>query len=578
MSFTAPWGLLALLSVPAVIALHLFRNRLPERRVAAVFLFPGTAVASDGGRTRTKLRRSRSLWLECLAALLATLWLSGFTFGDLLPRHLVVVIDNSASMAATSTRERAGKVLQQLHEDLAANDEISIVVSGTPAQVVAGPRAERGELQSFRTQWQPSMPSHSLQSALDLAREIAGHSGEIVFLTDADLADSGGDVRTVGCGRAVGNAAVASLQRLRGAKADRLLVKIAGYGKVGNGDVVVTAGDLELARVPMSQIRPSGDLDFAVSVPHDQERVRVQLPDDALLLDNEAWLVAVPDVIVSVCDELPALLRAQLELPRIFDALQSWREESNARRAQLVLRATPGTLRAGQIEMVLARTAGKKQAHRSPFVLDRSHSLLSGIELQGIAWQSGSGQLPGQVLVASGDKVLISAEQTAAGRRIWCDVDGMAGNFVRAPDWPILFANVLELASQDVPGCVAQQLAVGDELIYRCGEVKQAIELVGPNQQVLVTSVGDLTGYVTQPGLHQVRVRNGQTLVEIAVRFVDPHESDLRTVQQFDHAADEAVRSSVAARIDAGPMRRVLAVLLLLAVGLNWWWLQRRAG
>jgi hypothetical protein len=62
------------------------------------------------------------------------------------------------------------------------------------------------------------------------------------------------------------------------------------------------------------------------------------------------------------------------------------------------------------------------------------------------------------------------------------------------------------------------------------------------------------------------------------VRFVDPHESDLRAVQQFDHPADAAVRSSVAARIDAGAMRRVLAVLLLLAIGLNWWWLQRRAG
>lgn len=578
MSFTSPWGLLALLSVPAIIALHLFRNRLPEKRVAAVFLFPGTAVASDGGRTRTKLRRSRSLWLECLAAVLATLWLSGFTFGNLLPRHLVVVLDNTASMAAKSTRERADEVLQQLYEDLAANDEISIVVSGTPAQVVVGPRARRDELQSFRTQWQPSRPSHSLQSALDVAREIAGYSGEIVFLTDADPADPGGDVRIVGCGRAVGNAAVASLQRLRGAAADRLLVTIAGYGKVASGDVIVTAGELELARIPMSQVQPSGDLNFAVAVPHDQQRVHVQLPDDALSLDNEAWLVATPEVIVSVCDELPSLLRSQLELPRIFDAMQSWREEPNARRAQLVLRSTPGTLRAGQIEMVLACTGGNKQAHRSPFVLDRSHPILSGIELQGVAWQSGSGQLPGQVLVASGDKVLLSAEQTAAGRRIWCDVDGQAGNFVRAPDWPILFANVLELARQEVPGCVAQQLAVGDELIYRCGEVKQAVELVGPSQQVLATSVGDLTGYVTQPGLHQVRARNGQTLVELAVRFVDPHESDLRAVQRFDHPADAAVRSSVAARIDAGAMRRVLAVLLLLAIGLNWWWLQRRAG
>ena len=50
MTFAAPFGLLALLAVPAIVALHLFRRRLAERRVAGAFLFPATPVASDGGR------------------------------------------------------------------------------------------------------------------------------------------------------------------------------------------------------------------------------------------------------------------------------------------------------------------------------------------------------------------------------------------------------------------------------------------------------------------------------------------------------------------------------------------------
>ena len=70
MSFTAPLGLLALLAVPVIVALHRFRNRLPEQRVAGLFLFPGTAVASPGGRKVTRLWQSRSLWLECTAAVL----------------------------------------------------------------------------------------------------------------------------------------------------------------------------------------------------------------------------------------------------------------------------------------------------------------------------------------------------------------------------------------------------------------------------------------------------------------------------------------------------------------------------
>ena len=107
MTFAAPWGLLALLALPAVVALHLYRNRLPEQRVAGLFLFPATAAVSEGGRVRTRLVRSPSLWLECLAALLAALWLAGLTFGALRPRHVVVALDDSASMSAEGTRARA---------------------------------------------------------------------------------------------------------------------------------------------------------------------------------------------------------------------------------------------------------------------------------------------------------------------------------------------------------------------------------------------------------------------------------------------------------------------------------------
>ena len=42
----------ALLALPAIVILHRFRNRLPERRVAALFLFPSRAlIAGCSART-----------------------------------------------------------------------------------------------------------------------------------------------------------------------------------------------------------------------------------------------------------------------------------------------------------------------------------------------------------------------------------------------------------------------------------------------------------------------------------------------------------------------------------------------
>lgn len=578
MSLTAPLGLLALLAVPAIVALHLFRNRLPEKFVAALFLFPGTAVASDGGRTRTRLLRTPSLWLECLAAALLALWLSGFTLGGMLPRHLVLVLDDSASMAAVATQQRAKEQLQQLCDELSSDDEVSVVLSGKPAQVVVGPRARPPELTAWLPTYWPARRDHPLQGALDLAREVAGHSGEIVCLTDHEPVDPGEDMRVVGCGQAAGNAAIASLQRSLGERQDRLLVKIVAYGEVTSGDVLVTVDGGEPIRVPLQLGAGSDTMQFALPVARDQLRVHVQLPDDALLLDNEAWLLPSAQPIVAVCNRLAPAQSDLLELPRMLAAMTGWREESNERRAQLILRASPGSPAAGQCELVIAASAGPKQAHRSPFVIDRSHALLSGVALEGVAWQSGSAELPGQVLVAAGSKVLLSREVLAAGNRIWCDVDARAGNLVRAPDWPILFANALELARREVPGCLAQNLDVGDELVYRAGEVRQPVSLLGPDGTTLAAAVGDLSAVVAQPGRYAVVTKDARQLAEVAVRFVDVRESDLRRATTFDRLPNRAARRAVAARVDSAPMRRILVALLLLVVSLNWWFLQRRAG
>ena len=48
--FTTPLGLLALLAIPAIVAIHLFRRRFPVRPVAGLFLWQ--IVPADAGRRR----------------------------------------------------------------------------------------------------------------------------------------------------------------------------------------------------------------------------------------------------------------------------------------------------------------------------------------------------------------------------------------------------------------------------------------------------------------------------------------------------------------------------------------------
>ena len=102
MGFANPLGLLALLAIPAILYLHLFRRRFRERNVSALFLFAADALPTSAGRTRSRLLRTASLWCELLAAFALALWLGGLHFGAPdAERHVVLVLDDSASMNAT---------------------------------------------------------------------------------------------------------------------------------------------------------------------------------------------------------------------------------------------------------------------------------------------------------------------------------------------------------------------------------------------------------------------------------------------------------------------------------------------
>ena len=64
MIFTAPLGLLALLAIPAIIAIHLFRRRFPPRSVAGLFLWQVVQQTPQGGGKVTKLPITASLILR----------------------------------------------------------------------------------------------------------------------------------------------------------------------------------------------------------------------------------------------------------------------------------------------------------------------------------------------------------------------------------------------------------------------------------------------------------------------------------------------------------------------------------
>jgi hypothetical protein len=582
MTFQTPLGLLALLAVPAVIALHLFRRRLVERRVAGLFLFRGERLVASSGRKRTRLLNTLSLWLECLAAAVLALWLGGMSFGGVVARHVGFVLADSASMGVGSAVASARAEIARRAADLASGDRVTVLCTGARPTVLLGPRALPAEVEAALALWRPVQRRHDPLPALDLARELAAGTGEVVYCTDEEPPAGCQDLTVIAFGASVPNCSIVTAQRLPRAMGDGedLRVGIASHGAVTATELTVRSADQILQRVPVAFA--DGQAQVALLLPAGVGTLTLALAGDAMTIDDVAWLLPPPERLVAVCELLPAEQRERLQLHRVFGALRGFRHESNPLLAQLVLATAPGQLRAGQTEVVFAPGDGERDAWRGPFVIDRAHEWMAGLHLDGVVWLAGRRALPGHVLVAAGAQALAAEEFVDAGRRLWLTLDSSAGNLMRSPDWPVLFLNLLESARAEVPGVETPNVQIGDEARFRRSMVAGAHDAQlwwrEPDGTRTDAGAGRMVGFVPRlPGLHEVVGRDGVVLGSFAARFVDPSESDLRGLVTKTWPATVRQPDDAGTTRDTSREQQVLAMLLLALVLADWWWLGRRS-
>src|SRR6185503_19629960 len=103
MGLLAPLALIGLISVPIIVAFYMLRLRRPEHPVSSTFLWQQLVRDVEANAPWQRLRRSLLLLLQLLlAVLLAFLVARPFSEHPAgLARDLVLVVDSSASMAAT---------------------------------------------------------------------------------------------------------------------------------------------------------------------------------------------------------------------------------------------------------------------------------------------------------------------------------------------------------------------------------------------------------------------------------------------------------------------------------------------
>ena len=267
-----------------------------------------------------KLRRSLLLLLQLLlVAILALLAARPFFERPAgLARDVVLVIDTSASMAATDVApnrlEAAKAAVMEALRELPTGGKVSVIAADRSARIVVNETADMGRVRQALDDIKPTSDSGDLGDALELADKLAKRSGDaqILVATDGALATRptarvAAPIRVISVGRARKNQAIVALAvRTAASTVTRsVFVSVANLDLERSRRRLEFWGDGRLLEVREVLLDAQARADVVVDdISGDVRTLEVRLvsadpnittkPDD-LAVDDTAWAIIPPD-------------------------------------------------------------------------------------------------------------------------------------------------------------------------------------------------------------------------------------------------------------------------------------------
>ena len=317
MPFAAPLALVGLAFLPLVIAFWMLKLRRTERTVSSTLLWQRFGEDLQANAPWQRLRRSFLLLLQLLLVILLAL-LAAQPFVErpaTLARDLVLVIDASASMAATdvvpSRLEAARQLALDALRDLPAGGRVSVVAAGATPRVVANATSDMGRVRTALAGITATPATADMGEALALASALAARAGDaqVLVATDAafappeDLAVAA-PVTVLQVGRERKNQAIVAfaVRSAPTAVTRSVFISVANLDLEPSTERVELWGDGRLLEARDLFLDPVSRADIGIDdVPLDVRVLEARLAgDDQLALDDRAWAVVPPDRLLRI--------------------------------------------------------------------------------------------------------------------------------------------------------------------------------------------------------------------------------------------------------------------------------------
>jgi hypothetical protein len=580
----APWGLLALAGIPAILAIHWFRRRSQPLRVTGLFLWPAPAPSAAGGRRRERVVSLPSLWCELLAVLAFTWWLADLhPTADERGQQLVVVLDDRLRLQAAqpgglTAATRIQRELSARFATLRAADRVTLIASGATPRILAGPGATPAAATQALANWQPAAAWHDLGPALALAQQLAAlgsgsgsAGGQWLVASDRQPDDLPPGAGLLACGEIVATTGLADVRWLRDGAGERLVVRVAGTAaarplilshegrdlarlpSVGPGTVLIPLNGAAASALP-------AELDVVLDGPDPlpaDDRVRVRRPPERLVRVAEDVPAAIKPLITQVLAAVPGILPGGLTPDLLITTTSA---------------SGPGTWR---LRLAPAGSA----AALGPFLTRAGHPLCRDLDGSGMLWVGGSdlGPITSEALLSAGNQVLYREQRRGRDRLLDLHADLQAGTLVQHPLWPALIANLIETRRAFLPGCAEATIPVGRSTTVVLPAAEQEVQLSGPGATA-VTLVADADGQVLLPALERAGSwqlhLSGKPWLTLEAVALDARQADFAAA--VSSMRDPAAAEAVAVERRRSPAEWVLPLLAAAAAMLAAWAWARR--
>ncbi|MGE9269571.1 MAG: BatA domain-containing protein [Verrucomicrobiales bacterium] len=589
--FANPLGLLALLGIPVVLAIHFLQRQAKVLPVSTLFLLEKTQRESASGRQFDRLMNSIPLWMQLLGVAILS-WILAeprYQKSNSIQR-VALVLDTSASMSVfkESLVSTLGEKLPEIQGN-AAQLEMTFLQSNPAKERLYSGNSIEHALAALED-WNPREGISDPSSALRIGRSLVGKEGILIYATDTLVEASPYESTVLSVGKPVDNVGIAGLRVQQEEGADVWSVVVRNYGD----DLSTRAWQLRFPDGSASEpkpfeLAPRSMVSIQGALPKEYDRAVFSLSSDSFSLDDQVPMIRPQPKSIAVFGETVPEIRMLTE--KITRSLDAVIPASNASEADFTIASydpLDPILPTGDAA-IFVNDGTQAGAYLKGGIVAESHPLVQGLNWQALLLRE-SIQLErapsDDVLLWQGTRPLIflrelkDAQGRIEGEQLCFNFDLRLSNAAQQPAFIICLHRYIERIRRKKIAEVRANLETGQP-IEIAANVPIAGEITSPlriQHKPIINAEGYENSIPADPRVSLTTPENpgflsvsqgGLPLLQAAVYFADTREADFSACASgdtFTVSTHEAVRRHT--REDH--LWRIWVLLLLASLIVSW--------